>query len=79
MFFYKLAEFTGEDMDKLADLAIFPDNRDVPDWAKTALSWCVERGVISGKADLEGNVTLNPLDTAMRCELASILMRYFAK
>lgn len=79
MFFYKLAEFTGEDMEKLADLAIFPDNRDVPDWAKTALSWCVERGVISGKADLEGNVTLNPLDTAMRCELASILMRYFAK
>lgn len=79
MFFYKLAEYTGEDMEQLADLAIFPDNRNVPDWAKTALSWCVERGVISGKADLEGNITLNPTDTATRCELASILMRYFTK
>lgn len=76
MFFYKLAELRGEDMEELADLDTYPDGKTVPAWAKTALSWCVERGVISGKADLDGNVTLNPTDTAMRCELASILMRY---
>lgn len=79
MFFYKLAEFRGKDMEELADLNSFPDGKTVPDWAKTALAWCVNAGIISGKADLDGNVTLNPLDTAMRCELASILMRFMAE
>ena len=79
MFFYKLAEFQGKDMEQLADLGTYPDGDTVPDWAKTALAWCVDAGIISGKADLEGNTTLNPTDTAMRCELASILMRFLGE
>ena len=76
MFFYKLADYQGTDMDQLADLSTFSDGEAVPDWSKTALSWCVNAGIISGKADLDGTVSLNPFDTAARCELASILMRY---
>ena len=78
MFFYNLAKFQGKDTETLADIDSFPDGDTVPDWAKTALSWCVNEGIISGK-QIEDTAYLKPLDTAMRCELASILMRFLAE
>ena len=57
-------------------LGQFPDANTVDSWAKTALSWTVDKGIISGKIDASNKAWLNPIDNATRAEAATILMRY---
>lgn len=57
-------------------LGQFPDANVVDSWAKTALSWTVDKGIISGKIDASNKAWLNPIDNATRAEAATILMRY---
>lgn len=57
-------------------LGQFPDANAVDSWAKTALSWTVDKGIISGKIDASNKAWLNPIDNATRAEAATILMRY---
>ena len=45
------------------------DYSGVSDWAKPAIEWAVENGVINGKAGLY----IAPLDAAARCEIAAII------
>ena len=57
-------------------LGQFPDANAVDSWAKTSLSWTVDKGIISGKIDTSNKAWLNPIDNATRAEAATILMRY---
>lgn len=57
-------------------LGQFPDANAVDSWAKTSLSWIVDKGIISGKIDASNKAWLNPIDNATRAEAATILMRY---
>lgn len=50
----------------------FKDADKVSDYAKTALYWANEKGIINGK----GNGILDPRGTATRAETAQVLMNY---
>lgn len=54
----------------------FSDGGKVSSWAKDAMSWACNVGLISGKAS-GGKVLLDPKGNATRAEVASILMRYW--
>ena len=53
----------------------FNDATDISEYAKDAILWAVEKGIINGK---EGNV-LDPLGTATRAECAAIVQRFIKK
>ena len=53
------------------DIASFPDAGTVSDYAKTAMAWAVEKGIIGGS---DGK--LDPRSNATRAQVAAILMRY---
>ncbi len=78
VFFYKLAEFLGNDVSGRAELDSFADAKTVPAWSKDYLAWAVDAGIISGQAE-NGKTSLNPTAGAMRSELASILTRFMGK
>ena len=46
----------------------FPDWKDVPDWAKDAVAWAVEQGVISGAGG-----KLSPLSVCTRAEACAMI------
>lgn len=54
-----------------ADLDVFKDSADVSDWAKEAMLWAVNEGVIKG--DDKGN--LNPTAPTKRSEAATVFVR----
>lgn len=58
-----------------ADLTKFKDGNSVTSYAKSAMQWAVEKGVITGNP---GTNTLNPLATTSRAEAASMLFKYCA-
>jgi len=49
----------------------YGDEASVADWAADAMNWAVNRQIIEG-----ANWNLNPQATALRCQVAAILMRY---
>ena len=49
-------------------LAGYPDGGNVSDWARTAVAWAAQNGVVGG------NGTLNPVGNANRAEMAQIIM-----
>ncbi|MEG1836104.1 MAG: S-layer homology domain-containing protein, partial [Oscillospiraceae bacterium] len=55
-----------------ADLSKFTDADSVSAYAKQAMAWAVEKGIVSGTTA----TTLSPKSNAARAELASIMMRY---
>ena len=75
MFLYKYASKNGKDVSKKADISGFPDASDVSGYAKTAISWAVGAGMISGVSD--GNVTrLVPGGHANRAQVALITQKF---
>ena len=76
VFMYRLAKYMGYDVSGQADLSDFPDAAKVGTWAKTAMAWAVDYGIISGQATSNSKPLLNPTANATRAELASILMRF---
>ena len=54
--------------DVSAVLAGYPDGGNVSDWARTAVAWAAQNGVVGG------NGTLNPVGNANRAEMAQIIM-----
>lgn len=55
-------------------LASFSDSGAVSDWAKDAVAWAVDSGIISGRPD----GTLAPSGTASRAEAAVMIQRFIA-
>ena len=72
LIFYRYAEFKGYDMSPSDDLTGFTDGEAVSSWALTAVKWSVGTGLIEG---IEENV-LGPGNTALRCQIATILVRF---
>ena len=58
-----------------ADLSAYTDADSVGNFAKAAMAWAVENGIISGMTA----TTLAPAGTATRAQIATVLMRYLSK
>ena len=58
-----------------ADLSVYPDAGSVSDWAKDALADAVTLGLISGASN-GGQTLLEPLGSATREQVATILMEF---
>ena len=54
------------------NLSQFSDNEQTSNYAKSALCWATEKGILSGK----GNNVLDPKGKATRAEVAAMLMRF---
>lgn len=70
---YRYAQVTGQDVtveDEAAALAKYADGDQVSDWAKTAMAWAVENGVMGVDVDV-----LNPQGNVLRAEVAAIATR----
>ena len=72
---YRYAAYRGDDMTTDADLAAFPDEERVSAYAREALAWAVDRGLINGVAQ-NGESWLEPQAGATRAQVATILMRF---
>lgn len=70
---YRYAAYRGADvsLEKNTDIFLYEDYEDISDYAKTAMAFCFEKGIITGKT----SKTLCPLDTATRAQAAAVLMR----
>lgn len=66
---YRLAGEPGADLDVLDE---FNDAGQIADWAKEAVAWAVENGILSGK----GNGILDPRGNATRAQVAQMMMNY---
>lgn len=65
---YNYAKHTGcGDIQNGTEILRFPDTGDVSDWAKEAMTWAVDKEIISGCGG-----KLNPKDTATRAQVAQI-------
>ena len=53
----------------------FADWKKVSGWAKTAVAWACDEGLLEGKEN-GGKLTLAPTDTATRAQTANIIYRY---
>ena len=69
---YNFTKAMGYDVTGSASLDKFSDSASVDSWAADAVKWAVGSGVMSGNAD----GTLNPLGTATRAQVATIMMNY---
>ena len=69
---YNFAKRQNMDVAAGGGLSAFADAASVSDWAEEAMIWAVGKGLISGK---EGSI-LDPVGSATRAEVATILMRF---
>ena len=73
-FIMNYVKYKNGDIASNADLSSFSDADDISDWAVAGIEFCVEKGIINGRA----NGTLDPRTPANRAELAQILKQYAA-
>lgn len=69
---YNYAVYKGYDLSAAANLARFPDGKNVSAWAEKAMCWANGNELINGHDDGR----LDPGGTAIRAQAASILMRF---
>ena len=72
---FRLASLGGIDTGRRASLSGFPDQGQVSDWAKDALSWAVAEGILTGSAE-GGQTCLRPSSGSTRAQAAAVLMRF---
>ena len=73
--FYRYADYKGYDLTVKGNLDKFKDADKITDYAKTAMGWAVDSGLVKGKS---GNL-LDPQGTATRAEIAAMLHRFIEK
>lgn len=71
--FRNYAKFKDEDVSSDKSIRWYRDYESISTWAKDALSWAVQRGLISGIGDDQ----LDPTGTCTRAQLAQIIKNYF--
>lgn len=71
---YRFAKYAGIKGETKA-LDEYADADQASDWNTEAMSWCVGSGIVNGRADDEGNITLGFGETAQRAEVATMLQR----
>ena len=69
-----LFRYAGDDGSR-TDLSAFPDADAVSPYAREAMAWAVERGIVNGVGGSD-SATLSPRAGASRAQVAAILMRY---
>ncbi len=69
---YRYASFKGYDVTQKADLAGFTDAAQISDYAKDPMAWANKAGLIGGVSA----TTLQPQGSAIRAQVATILMRF---
>ena len=69
---YRYAQYKGYDTDAAGSLSDFNDADDASDYAVEALTWAVDKGLITGVS----TGTLLPRGTATRAQAATMLMRF---
>ena len=68
----RYAQFKGYDVTGRADLSAFSDASNVSSWAKDAMQWAVQLGLIQGVTP----TTIVPRGNSTRAQIATILMRF---
>ena len=71
-FLYNYTQKKGEDVSAGDNLAKYTDGGDISGWAKNAVNWAVEKGLISGTTE----ITISPKTTATRAQVTLIIMKY---
>ena len=71
---YNYAKAMGMDVSNIEGMAVyeFTDYGDISDWAVTAVRFCINAGIISGRTD----GSFDPNGFATRAEAASMLIRF---
>ena len=70
-FLARYAKYSGQDVQKTADLTEFDDWGRISNYAKEPMAWAVECGILTGMDGL-----LNPRGNATRAQIATVLLRY---
>lgn len=71
-FLYRYAQLIGLSVNGAADLTAYTDADSVSNFARTAMAWAVECGIITGMTE----TTLVPKGTATRGQIATIFARF---
>lgn len=74
MFLYAYSDKNGFDVEKIANLSSYDDEKNIADWAKIAMNWAVASGLISGTSP----TTLSPQIEATRAQTA-VIVKAFAE
>ena len=69
---YRFAKSENSNLENRGSLQQFADEDTVSDWAKEAMTWAVDAGIINGLSDK----TLNPSGTTTRAQAAVMLQRF---
>ena len=59
--------------DATADMSSYTDAADVSEWARQAMAWCVEQGIIGGEST---STPLAPQGKVTRAQIAVILQKF---
>lgn len=73
--FYRYANYKGRDTSARADLTVFPDHNQISEYARTAMSWAIAEGIITGTI-INGVACIAPQNNMTRAHIATILCRY---
>ena len=75
IFYRYCTNYLGMSADTTAELDDFSDASSVSKYAKEALVWCVDKGLINGTS--AKTPTLTPKGTATRAQIATVINRFF--
>lgn len=75
VFLYRYAKLIGYNTEGRADLSAYKDADKVSDYAKEAMSWAVNEGILQGT----GDSNLDPQSTATRAQVVVLLSRFIDK
>ena len=71
-FLYRYAVYAGMNTQAAADLSPYTDAGSISGWAREAMTWAVGTGLIQGMSKTQ----LAPKGTALRAQIATIIMRF---
>ena len=76
---YNYAKLKGYDVSLSGSIDSFEDSASVSPWAKDAVSWAAESGIITGTSYGYGSSVLDPQGSATRAQIAVMIERFCEK
>lgn len=76
---YNYAKLKGYDVSLSGSIDSFEDSVSVSPWAKDAVSWAAESGIITGTSYGYGSSVLDPQGSATRAQIAVMIERFCEK
>lgn len=76
---YNYAKLNGYDVSLSGSIDSFEDSASVSPWAKDAVSWAAESGIITGTSYGYGSSVLDPQGSATRAQIAVMIERFCEK